>query len=93
VLLGSAEVNQPWKYFWSIPKYVATIPQRHRWTDSRTTCCGTTALCVASRCKSLPVWTLSYCRPWDEERYTWCFITTSANVRLTYNIIAREDFW
>jgi len=37
---GSAERRKPLNYFWSIPTYVTTIPQRHRRTvgptDGRT---------------------------------------------------------
>ena len=54
VMLGSAKSEHPGltKYFWRVPTYVITIPQRHGRTDGRTDrrLChySNTALCVAS---------------------------------------------
>ena len=38
------------KLFWKL-HYVISIPERYRQTDGRTTYCGSTALCIASRGK------------------------------------------
>jgi len=44
---------RPWNFSRRIPTYIViTVPKRHGQTDVRTTYCGITALCLASRGKN-----------------------------------------